>query len=192
MSREIYLDDLATRSGDPDAFIIEGYEGRYYTEHSEFSRAIDIRIDFEDVIKQMTEKYMDSLPHLAALYYITTEITPDDAAELAGRGGTKKSWWLTSVVKPMREELAELLGVFMPSRLNWKKKFSSGDEGPFWQVVDMFRGRQAHNMVEVLQGIAEHENCKSMAARLELPMHMVFFYRRQAHEELRKAYRCSA
>lgn len=103
MRHEVYLDDLATRSGDPDAFIIEGYEGRYYTKHSEFSRAIDIRIDFEWTIRHLAEKYIDSFPHLVALYYITTEVTPDDAAALAGRNGTKKAWWLTSVVKPVRE-----------------------------------------------------------------------------------------
>lgn len=33
-SREVYLDDLATCSCDPDESVIEGYEGRYYTEHS--------------------------------------------------------------------------------------------------------------------------------------------------------------
>ncbi|MCB9451474.1 MAG: hypothetical protein H6672_08540 [Anaerolineaceae bacterium] len=192
MSHEVYLDDLATRSGDPDAFIIEGYEGRYYTEHSEFSRAIDIRIDFEWVIRHLAEKYMDSFPHLVALYYITTEVTPDDAASLAGRSGTKKAWWLTSVVKPVREELAELLGVFIPTKLGWKQKFISGDETPFWQVVETFKNRQAERMVAVLEGMAEHESCHVMAARLEMPMSSVFMYRRQAHEALRKAYRCPA
>lgn len=192
VSREVYLDDLATRSGDPDEFVIEGYEGRYYKEHSEFSRAIDIRIDFESVIKQMAEKYIDSHAHLIALYYITTDVTPEDAAKLAGRGGTKKSWWLTSIVKPIREELAEMLGVFVPTKLDWKKKFINGDEAPFWEVVDKFKGRQSFRMVEVLCGMCEHENCKSMAARLELPLHMIHMYRRKAHEELRKAYRCSA
>lgn len=190
--REIYLDDLGTPDNDPDEFMIDGYEGRFYIGHSEFSRVIDIRIDFENVIQQMAEKYMDSLPHLAALYYIITDISPDDAAALAGRDGTKKSWWLTSVVKPMREELAELLGVFVPTKLGWKKKFISGDEGPFWQVVDTYKGRQAHRMVEVLCGMSGHENCKSMAERLDLPMHMIHMYRRKAHEALRKAYRCSA
>ena len=191
-SREVYLKDLATRSGDPDEFVIEGYEGRFFTEHSEFSRAVDIRIDFECVIQHMAEKYMDSLPHLVALYYITTDVSVKDAAELAGRGGSKQAWWQTRIVKPMKEELAELLQIFVPTKLNWKKKFVAGDEGPFWQVVDKFKGRQSHRMVEVMCGMAEHENCKSMASRLDLPLHMIHMYRRKAHEELRKAYRCSA
>ena len=112
--REMYLEELATRSGDPDEFIIEGYEGRFYSGHSDYALHVDLRVDLERVIQQMAEKYMDSLPHLAALYYITTEVGPDDAAAIAGRSGTKKCWWLTSMVKPMREELAEKLEVFNP------------------------------------------------------------------------------
>jgi hypothetical protein len=42
----------------------------------------------------------------------------------------------------MREELAELLGVFVPTKLDWKKKYISGDEAPFWGVVDKFKGRR--------------------------------------------------
>lgn len=105
--REVYLDDLATRSGDPDEFIIEGYEGRYYADRSEYSRAIDIRLDFEQIIQIIADKYQDSHAHLVALYYITTDVSPHDAVSLAGRGGTKKSSWLTSVVKQIREELAK-------------------------------------------------------------------------------------
>jgi len=192
LKREVYLDDLATRSGDPDMFIIEGFEGRYYKDHSEFSRAVDVRIDFEQVILQMAEKYMDSHEHLIALYYVTTTVKPDDAASLAGRGGTRKSWWLSAFVKPIREEIAQLLGMFVPTRLNWKKKFIAGDEDPFWQVVDTYKGRQQTNMVEVLCGLVEHESCKSMQKRLNKPKHMIFMYRRNAHEALRKAYNCSA
>lgn len=35
----------------------------------------------------MAEKYMDSLPHLVALYYIIIEVGPDDEAAIAGRSG---------------------------------------------------------------------------------------------------------
>ena len=86
--REVYLEDLAIQSGDPDEFIIEGYEGRYFKDHSEFSRAIDIRVDFEFVIQHLVEKYKDSLPHLAALYYITTDVSV-------------QAWWQTRIVKPI-------------------------------------------------------------------------------------------
>lgn len=189
---EIYIEELALSSNDPDDFIIEGYEGRHYKEHSEFSRAVDIRLDFEQVIQEMAEKYQDQHAHLIALYYITTSVSPDDAAELAGRGGTKKCWWLTDIVKPIREELAEKLSIFVPTKQNWKTKFFSGDETPFWQLVDKLKAGEAYHMVEVICGLSLHENCKSMAERLDLPIYMVHMYRRMAHEELRKAYRCSA
>ena len=129
---------------------------------------------------------MHSHAHLIALYYIATGVKPDDAAELAG--GSKKNWWLTSIVKPVREEFAELLNVFVSTKLNWKKKFIRGDECPFWSVVDKFKGRQSHRMVEVLHGMAQLESCRSMAARLDLPMHIIHMYRRKAYDELRKAY----
>lgn len=117
---------------------------------------------------------------------------PDDAATLAGRGGTKKCWWLTDIVKPIREELAEKLSIFVPAKQNWKTKFFSGDETPFWQLVDKLKAGEAYHMVEVICGLSLHENCKSMAERLDLPIYIVHMYRRMAHEELRKVYRCSA
>lgn len=60
ITREACLDDLATRSGDPDEFVIKDYEGRYYKAPPKFSHAVNIRTDFEDTIRQVVEKYMDS------------------------------------------------------------------------------------------------------------------------------------
>jgi len=87
---EVYLDDLATRSGDPDEFVIDGFDHGHSNRHAAFAEAVDLRIDIERAIGETAEKYIDSLPHLAALYYITTEVGPDDAAAIAGKGGTKK------------------------------------------------------------------------------------------------------
>jgi DNA-directed RNA polymerase specialized sigma24 family protein len=157
--REVYLEELAERSGEPDAFIIEGFEGRYYKDHAEFARAVDIRIDFEQVIAQMAEKYADSQPHLAALYYITTDVSLKEAAALAGRSGSKQAWWQTSIVKPRREELAELLQMFVPTRLNWKKKFIGGNREPFEKLVEYHRQDEGSAMYQVLYGMGEHETC---------------------------------
>ena len=41
VSREVYLDDLATRSGDPDEFVIEGYEGCCWRTH--FPQPLQLR-----------------------------------------------------------------------------------------------------------------------------------------------------
>jgi DNA-directed RNA polymerase specialized sigma24 family protein len=190
--REVYLDDLASVSDDPDDFMIEGYEGRHYMGHSEFSQAVDLRLDFEQAIYQIAEKYQDHPIYLIALYYIITDVSLDDASSLAGHGGKKKSGWLTHVVKPIREELAEKLGIVISTNDSWKDRFINGDERPFWNVVDRFKAQEAYNMVEVICGLSNHENCRSMASRLDLPIHQVHMYRRKAHQSLRQAYHCSA
>jgi hypothetical protein len=190
--REMYLEEMATRSGNPDEFIIDGYEGRYYIGHSDYSRHVDLRIDLERVIRHMAEKYIDSLPHLAALYYITTEVGPDDAAAIAGRGGTKKSWWLTSVVKPIREELADLLGIFRHEPVQWKDKFLAGDEIPLWRLVDQYESKGNEHMAATLKSLAAHESCKALVERLGLPKTTIHMLRRNAHVALREVYGCTA
>ena len=123
--REMYLEDLATRSGDPDEFVIDGYDHQHRIGHATYAEAIDLRIDIEQALKRMADKYQHSLAHLAALYYITTSVGLEDAAQLAGRGGSKTCWWLTKVVKPMREELCELLSLARPGKTTWQEQVPS-------------------------------------------------------------------
>jgi hypothetical protein len=190
--REMYLEEMATRSGDPDEFIIHGYEGRFYMGHSDYSRHVDLRVDLERVIQHMAEKYIDSQPHLAALYYITTCVGPDDAAAIAGRSGTKKCWWLTSVVKPMREELADRLGVFRHQPVQWKDKFLAGDEIPLWRLVDQYEAKGDARMAVTLKSMAAHESCKALVERLGLPKTTIHMLRRNAHIALKEVYGCTA
>jgi len=65
--REMYLEDIATRSGDPDDFIIDGFDHSHIIGHATYAEAIELRVDIEKVITEMAEKYMDSLPHLAGV-----------------------------------------------------------------------------------------------------------------------------
>jgi hypothetical protein len=188
--REMYLEDLAARSGHPEEFVIDGFDHSPTHSHAAYAEAVDLRLDIEQAMRQMAEKYMDSLPHLAALYYITTSVTPDDAAELAGRGGTKKCWWLTNVVKPMREELGDLLGQEHHAKQTWQDKLRAGQETPFLQLVEHFAATGNERMTVALRGLAEHESTKSMMAKLDLPKSHVQYLRLRAHKELNQAYGC--
>jgi len=190
--REMYLEDLATRNGDPDEFIIEGYEGGRYVEHSRFSQAVDRRIDLETAMHTMAEKYQHSLPHLAALYYITTEVKPDDAAELAGRGGTKKCWWLTSIVKPMREELSDILGLSRPGKTTWQDKVKAGNTDPLEQLIADHETDGDERMVATLRNLSDFEGYKVLMERLELPKTTINYLRSKGHKELNQAYGCRA
>jgi hypothetical protein len=190
--REMYLEDLATRSGDPDDFIIDGHDHSHLIDHAQYAEAVDTRLDIEQTMRHMAEKYMHSRKHLVALYYITTSVAPDDAAELAGCGGTKKCWWLTSVVKPMREELCELLGLFRPHQMTWQEKLRTGQEEPLKRLIENHEAAGKERMVATLRSLSQYESAKTLMERLELPKSHVHYLRRMAHKELNQAYHCSA
>jgi len=190
--REMYLEDIATRSGDPDDFIIDGFDHSHIIGHATYAEAIELRVDIEKVITEMAEKYMDSLPHLAALYYITTEVGPDDAAVIAGRSGTKKCWWLTSIVKPMREELSEKLELFKPRQETWRDRHLAGVEAPLLRLVARYEAEGNLRMVATVQSMAAYESCKTLVERLGLSKYTIHMLRRNAHKELNKIYGCPA
>jgi len=91
--REIYLEDIATRSDNPDDFIIDGFDHSHIIGYATYAEVIELRIDIEKVITEMAEEYMDSLPHLAALYYTppksdqTTQQPSPDAVTRGNAGG---------------------------------------------------------------------------------------------------------
>ena len=188
--REIYLGDMAMLSGDPDDFIIDGYDHSHIISYATYAEAIDLRIDIEKAITEMAEKYMDSLPHLVALYYITTEVAPDDAAAIAGRSGTKKCWWLTSVVKPMREELCKKLELFKSRKGTWLNRYLAGVEAPLLHLVARYETEGNLRMATTVQSMAAHESCKTLCERLGLPQYTIHMLRRNAHKELNKVYGC--
>jgi len=189
---EVYLDDLATRSGDPDEFVIDGFDHGQRTRYAEFAEAIDLRLDIERAIGETADKYIDSLPHLAALYYITTEVSPDDAAAIAGKSGTKKCWWLTSVVKPLRSELCEKLELFAPTKPTWQERYRAGIEAPLLHLVDRYEAEGNLRMVATIQSMAAYESCKKLMERLQLTKSHVQYLRLVGHRELNKIYRCAA
>lgn len=188
--REMYLDELATRSGDPDAFIIEGYDHSHVLGHASHAEAVDLRVDIEQTMRVMAEKHSHSQKHLAALYYITTSVGLEDASALAGCSGTKQSWWLTSVVKPLREELCELFGLNRPGKSTWQEKWRGGNKAPFQHLLKHYETQGNERMAETLRNLCEHESSKALQARLDVPQSQANYLRRTAHQELNRAYKC--
>lgn len=185
---EMYLEDIATRSGNHDDFTIDGYDHSHVIGYATYAEAIELRIDIEKVITDIAEKYMDSLPHLAALYYITTDVGPDDAAAIAGRSGTKKCWWLTSVVKPLREELCEKLELFKPREQTWRDYYLSGVDTPLLALVAHYETEGNSRMAVTVRSMAAYESCKILCQKLRLSMCYIHMLRRNAHRELNRAY----
>jgi len=186
--KEVSLEALADNSGEPDDFLIEGFSiggGR----QAAFTRQVDLRLDLERAIHTLAERYQHSQPHLIALYYITTSVNVDHAASLAGRAGGKKGWWLTSIVKPVREELQALLSAYDTRRNDWRSQFLAGDDVPLQQVIQRHASRGNSRMIAVLKSLAAQESCAALEKRLGVPKSTVFYLRRQAHSELNRAYR---
>jgi hypothetical protein len=189
--KEVPLEALAENSDEPDDLIIDGYSSGGGG-HAKYTRAVDQRLDIERAIQTVAHRHMNSLPHLVALYYITTSVNVDAAAALAGRGGGKKGWWLTSIVKPVREELQELLALYDTRRNDWRSRFLAGDERPMQAVIERHANRGNSRMVLVLKSMAAHENCNTLGKRLGVPKSTVFYLRRIAHMELNRAYASGA
>lgn len=186
----MYIEDLATRSGDPDDFLIDGYEGHFYLDHAQYAHQIDQRIDIEQVMRKTAEKYQDSPAHLAALCYITTNVALEDAAALVGRSGSKTAWWLTSIVKPMREELCELFGLSRPGKTTWQEKLQAGEDAPLKGLIEQHEQAGNDAMSTTLRHLAERKNTRALMERLDIPKTHAHYLRRMAHQELNRAYGC--
>lgn len=187
-NREIYAEELSPESGLPDELGIDGYGKGYHEGHAHFTKAVDLRLDIERAVQTVAERHADSLPHLAALYYLTTSVHRDDAAAIAGRGGTKTSWWLTSVVKPIREELRELLGIPKVEKRTWRDKVEEGHADPFEQVLAEYRAAGNERMATTLEHMLSQEKCRVTAEELDLPRTHIHYLRRKAKSELEDAY----
>jgi hypothetical protein len=86
----------------PDEHAIDGLQQQRGERWAGWATQIDMRVDIERVMCRLAEKYADSLKHLAALYYITTQVSRADAAALAGL----TPWnWMQNYVKPVLQDV---------------------------------------------------------------------------------------
>jgi hypothetical protein len=85
-----------------DEHAIDGLQQRRGERWAGWATQIDMRVDIERVMCRLAEKYADSLQHLTALYYVTTQVSRADAAGIAGM----TSWnWYKSYVLPVLAEV---------------------------------------------------------------------------------------
>jgi hypothetical protein len=109
------------------------------------STDIDIRINVEQIMRKLAEKYADSFKHLVALYAMTTQVTRKDAAALAGV--TPWNWHKTyeePMLQEVRYEFAQMFlehhnytlpeqpaenrnnGQFTSPYLDWRERYQQG------------------------------------------------------------------
>jgi hypothetical protein len=120
---------------------------------------IDIRIDVEQIMRKLAEKYADSFKHLVALYAVTTQVTCKDAAALAG----VTPWnWRKTYEEPMLQEVRyEFARVFLEDHShalpeqkpaenrnnghftspyqNWREQYQQGHTEPAEALLDQYQ-----------------------------------------------------
>lgn len=90
---------------------ITGYEHDRDERWAAWATDVDVRIDIERVMHRLAARYFDSFRHLIALYYLTTQISRQDAAALAGL----TPWnWMQNYVEPVLQQVRyEFAQVFL-------------------------------------------------------------------------------
>ncbi len=141
---------------------IDGMQHRRGERWAGWATEIDMRIDIERIMHKLATKYSDSLRHLAALYYITMQVSRKDAASIAGM----TPWnWYNSVVLPVlvevRYEFAQVFieqhdypapqptferadkssctGRFISPYRAWRDQYLAGHTAPAEALLDQYR-----------------------------------------------------
>ncbi|MDX2140900.1 MAG: hypothetical protein SF123_22640 [Chloroflexota bacterium] len=90
---------------------IDGMQHRRGERWAGFATEIDMRTDIERIMHKLSDKYGDSLRHLIALYFITTQVSRKDAASIAGM--TPWNWYNAYVLPVLADVRYEFAQVFM-------------------------------------------------------------------------------
>jgi len=94
-----------------DEHAIDGMQHRQGERWAGWATEIDLRIDIERIMHKLADKYADSIKHLAALYYVTTQVSRKDAASIAGM--TTANWYQTYVLPMLAEVRYEFAQAFL-------------------------------------------------------------------------------
>lgn len=115
--------------------------------HALFTRTIDRLVDIASAIRQVADWCGDDLRKLAALYYVTTNVTQADAGRIAGLAVyypkhrnprcTGLSYWSKQVLKQLRDALKNYLPT-EPNRDDWKEQIKAGNLDPVIELAQQY------------------------------------------------------
>jgi hypothetical protein len=154
---------------------IDGMQHQRGERWAGFATEIDMQVDIERVMHKLAGKYADSLRHLVALYFITTQVSRQDAAGIAGM--TPWNWYnscVLPVLADVRYEFAQVFmeqhdypapqlmiertdqsrrtGRFISPYLAWRDEYRAGHTAPADALLEQYR----------------HTPCLSLALRAQL------------------------
>lgn len=107
--------------------------------HARFTRTVDRLLDITKAIVRVAQWCGDDMRKLAALYYLTTNVTQTDAGRLAGLPISQRKnrkprcqglyHWSKIVLKKLQEELQAYRPI-EPNRDDWKEQIKAGKLEP--------------------------------------------------------------
>jgi hypothetical protein len=151
--------------GNGEEFAILGLEANRDERWAAWATRIDLRTDIARLLCQFAAKYEDSLPHLVALYALTTNVTYRDAATILGL--SRPFRWIRTVVEPLQIELqlafSELLEQRVVERINVIAAPSPHTDAPPRAWRDAYRGG---NHAPALYLLNKHEKNTSLVQAL--------------------------
>ena len=140
---------------------IDGLQHQRGERWAGWATEVDMRVDIERVMCLLAEKYADSLKHLAALYFITTQVSRTDAASIAGV--TPWNWYkhyVLPVLAKVRYEFAQVFlethsytmpepivkptnknrqpGRFTSPYREWRESYRQGNTAPAEALLDQY------------------------------------------------------
>lgn len=144
-----------------DEHVIDGIQHQRGERWAGWATEIDMRIDIERVMAKLANKYMPSLKHMVALYYLTTQVGKEDAAHIV----TTDVWrWFKKygipVQKDVQYEFAEVFledhsyesagDLVMPEEApnhgrytspyrEWREQYQQGHTAPAEALLDQYR-----------------------------------------------------
>ena len=139
-----FFSDMEENTGvDTDEYAVHGFDRRTQIwdaieRWARFATETDIRMDIEQAINAIAERYADDITGLVALYLLTTEAKPLET--IAAHRLPRSSVYAR--MDQIRERLQKLLVDYKPrERRTWRDRFDAGEIAPYLQVVAHYEDR---------------------------------------------------
>ena len=163
--------------------------------HALFTRTVDRLIDIATAIRQVAQWCSDDIRKLAALYYITTNVTQTDAGQIAGlplqtranRNPTCHGMrhWTKLVLQQLRDALKHYLPI-EPNLDYWKEQIKAGNFDPVIELAHKYEGDT--NKLLALYCLTTSVTRATLVAELGVMDGPLWYAIKQLRQELRCMY----
>ncbi len=181
------FEELTTNSNgaNTDEWFVTGLEHHRSEVWAAWASGTDMRIDIEHIMNNLATDYLRRpAPHgdryLIALYYITTQVTLEDAAQIAG---INHHYLLDNYANGVKQDVMKAFGDIYRPGIRWIEKFKRGNIIPAQKVLNKYQHNP--NMVAAIHSLLEEQSSQPSPS-------VKAYHRMRARRALEQAYHCAA